>query len=172
MRQIPSWLRALLGIFGIFFSIGAFVGMMTAGIQMNDFGEEMSFLRSVSGDSLAEHYYRLNGEIYSCFGDAIIGASFLVLLLGLSLSVLFFCSVLHENRAEIMAKVSETQDTTQRTAQPKEIYATNANNVRVSDNLPQPVIERRRFCVQCGAEIINGTKFCAKCGNKVDTNIK
>lgn len=69
-------------------AFSTFMSLMETGGTMRSTGREMSYLRSISGDSVSEHYYQLHGQIYMQAGTAL--QAFGALVLGGSLFCVCF----------------------------------------------------------------------------------
>ncbi|MBQ3141459.1 MAG: hypothetical protein IJC25_05815 [Clostridia bacterium] len=74
--------RVLASMIVFAFSVSIYVSLAEAGEGMIACGEMMTFLRSVSGTSVAEQYYQLQGGVYECFGGVIKHSGAFVLFVG------------------------------------------------------------------------------------------
>lgn len=143
-RQISYQNRALLAIALFFITLIVFGIVMAMGITIIEAGNEMTELRSVGGNSIAEAYYQLQGQVYCGFGG-------LILLIG---SVLWLSGwggvcwmIVDANR-------------------PKSSRAANPGGAAVqgkSGSMGTNAACRNR-CGQCGAPLSGESDFCAECG--------
>ncbi len=86
--KISGYMRLLFAFLIFFSSLGVYHTVMMAGKNMIVYGNEMASLTSKAGTSLAEHYYRLHGEIYAALGSAIANSVAIVLISGIFISFL------------------------------------------------------------------------------------
>ncbi len=93
MKKIfPSWFKLLSALFIFLSSFSVSNLIFSAASSMKHAGVEMSHLLSKGGNSLAEHYYRLHGEIYASLSLAIEGCALLVFCIGIVTTSWLVCS--------------------------------------------------------------------------------
>jgi len=79
----PKIVRAVSAFFLFFSSIGVYTTVTSAGKSIYDAGEYMTWIESVSGNSIAEAYYNYHGMVYQGLGNAIANASGIILVVGI-----------------------------------------------------------------------------------------
>ena len=162
-KKIPNWLRIVAAVIILFSSIGIYASVRDAGSSMAEAGDRMSRLSSVNGNTVAEHYYKLHGQVYEAMGSAIANSIAIVLIAGIVISAWLICPVIIEHKSDIKKKATEVRDTTHRVAQAikNENPATTTSHETTHSAASVPI------CTNCGATLSPGTVFCTQCGNKV-----
>lgn len=163
-RQISYQNRALLAIALFFITLIVFGIVMAMGITIIEAGNEMTELRSVGGNSIAEAYYQLQGQVYCGFGG-------LILLIG---SVLWLSGwgavgwiIVDANRQKISRAANPGGSAVQGKSGS---MGTNAACRNRCGQCGAPLSGESDFCTECGAPTAKpaeGQKICPSCGKPV-----
>ena len=129
-NKISVWSRIISSIVILISSIGIYKVVSDAGKEMILDGYRMSRLRSVGGESLAEAYYQIHGEIYASMGEVLVNSVFLVLIAGILIAIWIIYPV-------IVEKISETSPVT-------------SNEKTFCTQCGAELISGTEFCTQCG----------------------
>ena len=158
-----------------------------AGIMISAAGGEMAELSSVSGTSVAEHYYRLQGEIYKSAGRIIAFLGGITGIAGTVYSIL----LIKANTGVSVRIVREQQPYTAPAAYHAQAEAAQnyaeGRSAKSCSRCGAPLTEESRFCTRCGTPaekreagvrterrvcrscgkpLAEGAEFCTKCGQR------
>lgn len=153
-------------ISSIIFVLSCFIyyGIMEQGRAMIEIGREMSMLQSKAGTSLAEHYYRLHGETYVCFGFIVRSCADLIWAVGTGISVwISYPMIIKYKRKKKKEVKTDLKMMGEQTRLEK--------NIAVRE---QEVVEKGNhiFCTQCGNKLSAESVVCSKCGYDCNSSIK
>ena len=190
MNGLSAKTKTNIGVAMLLVSFFIFGFVITpAGIMISVAGGEMADLSSVSGTSVAEHYYRLQGEIYESAGRIIAFLGGIASVAGTVYSILLIkantgLSVQLVRGPQAYPAPAEYQAK----AQPAQNHADSGNRSGKScRRCGAPLTEDSRFCTRCGAPAENrdagerterrvcrscgkplaeGAEFCTKCGQR------
>ena len=167
-KKISSSVRIISAIVIFIFTIIIFASVTHAGKEMIDYGNSMSRLRSISGESLAERYYQLHGEIYECMGSVIVNGAIVLCLVGIGIAIWLILPVITEHRTEIKNKVYELKETTKSVVQAVSEQSSNIREQKeqINESSLDTLSEGKKFCINCGTPMPVNSSFCPQCGFK------
>lgn len=139
MNELSNKERTVLayGIWGIVVVINLLI-VLPAAMKIIHAGTDMSHLSSIGGQTVAEAYYQMHGQVYIGFGRIIMAVDFVI---GLVLS-LFGWYIYQPIIEERKIKVLENQNTS--------------------------IDQHMGFCPKCGKERKGNDRFCQKCGHEYE----
>lgn len=156
-NQYPKWLRTLLAMFILFSSIGINATVLSAADEMKEAARKMTTISSVSGNSIAEEFYKRMGGVYVHLADVIKNSIGVVLVAGIVISVMMLYPVIVEIMEKIKAakiKVAEIQ----------------ASQLITAQNTASENRQSAPKCSNCGMIVNKDDSFCPSCGNKMEQN--
>lgn len=174
MNNLSEKGKARLGIAILLISVIVFGFIITpAGIMISNAGSEMADIRSVGGNSVAEAYYQLHGEVYAAMGRIIACVSIVICIVGIVWSVLLLKAskdTLKAMSADIRTATNDVKDRTIRAAH--ELAKERKVDTLVQQN---PVSDaqtteahREMACPNCKQLIASDSVFCTKCGFHIE----
>ena len=175
MNYLSEKGKAKLGIAILLISVIIFGFIITpAGIMISSAGSEMADIRSVGGNSVAEAYYQLHGEVYAAMGRIIACISIVICIAGIVWSVLLLKAskdTLKAMGADIKTATNDVKDRTIRAAH--ELSKERKTETSVQEK-PSVVAQangehREMVCPNCNNLIQADSLFCTKCGFKIET---
>ena len=178
--QMTNRARVLLAILLFLFSVIVFGAIIApAGFSVAEAGKDMTRLRSVGGNSVAEAYYQLHGEVYYGLGNIIACIGVALCLGGCFCSGWVLTPVFCSNKTKIDMFTTEVKDRITRATQELSKPASNASSIDPGDVHDTSVtvheaeaegssesLEETK-CSKCGEAISEDSRFCTKCGTPV-----
>ena len=166
--------KARLGIAILLISVIVFGFIITpAGIMISSAGSEMADIRSVGGNSVAEAYYQLHGEVYAAMGRIVACISIVICIAGIAWSVLLLKAskdTLKAMGADIKTATNDVKDRTIRAAHELSKERKTATTVQQKPSVVAQASEEHRemVCPNCNNPIQTESLFCTKCGFKIE----
>ena len=136
-------------LFRFFSSIGVYICVTESGKMIEEYGNEMSILRSQAGTSIAEYYYRLHGEIYSCLGSAIQNIMGLFLIAGIIISFFLVPEIFQ------IIKIKKNKEKNSSISQEIVINQQESSSQLIS-------------CNNCGTNVNPKFEYCPNCGQPIN----
>lgn len=163
----------------IFFSTLIFCGfiMGSAARGIIEAGEDMSYIRSVGGNSINESYFQAHGYIYICIGKILMSLSILSCLVAGFVSGWIIKPIVDLQKSqkmvgEIKEKVVSIQPINKPEApvnevkQEQEMIQASVQENMVTQEVVQ-VTSDTKYCTECGAQNDKDALFCRSCGTKL-----
>lgn len=179
MNNLSEKGKARLGIAILLISVVVFGFIITpAGIMISNAGAEMVDIRSVGGNSAAEAYYQLHGEIYASMGRIIACISLVICFAGIVYSVLLLKASKDTLKAmgnEIKTATDDMKERTVRAAHEFSKDKTNTTTVSGQAAAVVPAsaaVKAERVCPNCKQPISAENAFCTKCGFKLNNSVE
>lgn len=179
MNNLSEKGKARLGIAILLISVIVFGFIITpAGIMISNAGAEMADIRSVGGNSVAEAYYQLHGEIYASMGRIIACIGLVICFAGITYSILLLKASKDTLKAmgnEIKMATDDMKERTVRAAHElsKDKSHTAATSNSLSVGVQTSSIEKaEKLCPNCKQPISAESAFCTKCGFKMDAEVE
>lgn len=156
--QMSNNKRVVLAVLLFFFSIIVFgVIIAPAGFSIAEAGKEMTYVRSVGGNSIAEAYYQLHGEVYVGFGNVIACIGVVFCLVGCFISGWILKPVITSNKSKIETFTNDVKGRVTRATQELTKPATHYNTAN----------DATKKCSNCGSQLEDDSAFCTKCGTPI-----
>lgn len=177
-KELTKNERIIIACF-IFFSTLIFCGfiMGSAARGIIEAGEDMSYIRSVGGNSINESYFQAHGEIYICIGKILMSLSILSCLVAGFVSGWIIKPIVDMQKSQKM--VSEIKDKVA-SIQPINKPVVPVTEVKCEQEIIQPNVQENiapsekavvtsdvKYCTECGAQNDKDALFCRSCGTKL-----
>lgn len=179
MNNLSGKGKERLGIAILLISVFVFGFIITpAGIMISNAGAEMADIRSVGGNSVAEAYYQLHGEIYESIGRIIACIGLVICFAGITYSILLLQARKDTVKAmdnESKMETDDMKECTVRTAHElsKDNSYTAATSIPPSVGVQtSPIDKAEKLCPNCKQQVSAESAFCTKCGYKMDAEIE
>ena len=174
MNSLSEKGKARLGIAILLISVIVFGFIITpAGFMIAAAGSEMAYIRSVGGNSVAEAYYQLHGEIYASMGIIIASVSLVICFAGIAYSV----RLLKASKDTLKAMGNEikmaTDDIKERTARAAHEFSKEKSDGNIVTAQPPVSVQENsverveNVCPNCKQPVSAESVFCTQCGHKL-----